>query len=68
MRLGWNRGEDGVITVYATSSDGRVADVADFWIRPLVADFGMTRTAALEWQQQFAELLVNSHNRLFRAA
>lgn len=65
MRLGWNRAEDGVITVYAHTSDGRVADVADFWLKPMMERFGADRATALEFQQQFAEMLVNAHNRIF---
>jgi hypothetical protein len=66
VRLGWNRAEDGVITVYAHSGDGRVADVADFWLGPMIERFGMTRDAAKEWQQRFAEMLVEKHNEFFR--
>lgn len=65
MRLGWNRDEDGVITVFAHATDGRGAPIADFWIQPLIDRLGMNRAAAKEWQQQFAELLVTSHNRHF---
>lgn len=65
MRLGWNRAEDGVITVYAHTSDGRVADVADFFLKPMIDRFGADRATALRFQEQFAELLVNAHNRLF---
>lgn len=65
MRLGWDMAEDGVITVYAHASDGRVADVADFWLQPLIDRFGMNRADAKEWQQQFAEMLVEHHNRFF---
>lgn len=62
MRLGWSRDEDGIITVFAHATDGRGAAVADFWIKPLVDNLRMTRADALEWQQQFAELLVGAHN------
>jgi len=65
MRLGWNRAEDGVITVYAHASDGRVSPVADFWVQPLIDKFGMKRADAREWQEQFADLLVRSHNKHF---
>ncbi len=63
--MGWNRGEDGIITVFAHASDGRGAAVADFWIQPLIDQFGMRRDDAKAWQEQFAELLVASHNRHF---
>lgn len=65
MRLGWNRAEDGVITVYAHASDGRATDVADFWLQPLIDGFGMKRDDAKEWQQQFAGMLVEHHNKFF---
>lgn len=68
MRLSWNRDEEGVITVYATATDGRVAPVADFWLRPLVENFGMKRSDAKEWQEQFAEMLLGAHNKLFTEA
>lgn len=68
MRLSWNLDEDGVITVYAHASDGRSAAVADFWVWPLIEKFGMKREAAQEWQEQFAELFVSSHNRHFTPA
>ncbi|GEM_PF-4819428 len=68
MRLGWNRAEDGVITVYAHTHDGRVADIADFWLRPMVERFGVERETALRWQEEFALMLVESHNNLFSKA
>lgn len=68
MRLGWNRDEGGVITVFAHATDGRGAAIADFWLQPLIDKLGMKRDAAKEWQQQFAELLVDSHNRHFTKA
>ena len=68
MRLGWNRDEGGVITVFAHASDGRGAPVADFWVQPLIDKFGMARPAAKEMQEQFAEMLVQHHNRHFRIA
>ena len=39
--------------------------MADFWIRPMMDRLGADRTTALDWQQQTAELLVNSWNRIF---
>lgn len=68
MRLSWNRDEEGVITIYARMTDGRVADVADLWVKPMVEKFGVPRSRALELQEQFADLLVNSHNQLFTEA
>lgn len=65
MRLGWNRAEDGVITVYAHTSDGRVAPVADFWVQPMIDKLGAKRHVAKEYQEQFAEILVSGHNRFF---
>lgn len=65
MLLEWKQADDGVITVSARASDGRVADVADFWLRPMIESFGMTKADAKEWQAQFADLLVRSYNRHF---
>jgi len=65
MQLSWNRDEDGVITVYATMNDGKIADVADFWLTPLVERFGMDRESAKCMQQNFAECLVTLHNKHF---
>lgn len=62
MRLGWNRDEGGVITVFAYTEDGRGAPVADFWITPLVSGLGISRPKAMALQQMFAELLVDAHN------
>ena len=61
MRLGWNRDECGVITVYAHTKDGKFADVADFWLKPLVDRFGMGRVEAKELQQKLAETLVTHY-------
>lgn len=65
MQLQWHRAEDGVVTVQAVTSDGRVADVADFWLRPMMNQFGADREFASRQQEQFADLLVNAHNRIF---
>lgn len=56
---------DGVLTVTFKSSDGRIADVADFYVKPLMDGLGMNRAAATEWQQQFAGLLLRSYERHF---
>lgn len=65
MKLSWNRAEDGVVTVYATSSDGRVVEIADFWLTPLVEKFGMDRENAKWMQQNFAENLVSLYDKHF---
>ena len=57
---------DGVLTVAYKSSDGRVADVADFYVKPLMDGLGMNRAAAVEWQQQFAGLLLAAYERHFK--
>lgn len=62
MRLGWNRAEDGVITVYAHAEDGRAAPVADFWLQPIIDKLGMTRADAKALQEQFADQLVSANN------
>lgn len=68
MRLGWNRDEDGVITIFAYAADGRGAPVADFWIQPIIEKFGMNRHAAKAMQEEFAVLLVTSFNKHFTAS
>ena len=65
MQLARETGADGVITVYAIASDGRKAAVADFWVKPMIEAFGADRRAAAEFQEQFADLLCNAHNRIF---
>jgi|GEM_PF-3843202 len=65
MTLESRKDDDGVVVISYRSSDGRVADVADFWIQPLIDRFGMTRSDALEWQSQLSEVLVYSFNRIF---
>jgi len=65
MKLSWNRAEDGVVTVYATASDGRVVEIADFWLKPLVDKFGMDRQDAKWMQQNFAENLVSLYSKHF---
>lgn len=65
MMLGWNRAEDGVITVYAHTTDGRVADVADFWLKPMMERLNADRETALRWQEEFAIILVEAHNKMF---
>jgi hypothetical protein len=63
MKLGWNRAEDGVITVYAHLSTGKVVEVADFWVSPLVAAWGQgSRANALKRQQEIVEFLVAAWN------
>lgn len=60
-RLSWNRDEEGIITIYATSED-RIAEVADLWIRPLMERLGVDRSAALEMQEAFAEAFTSAWN------
>lgn len=62
MKYSWNRGEDGVITVYAHMANGKVVDVADFWLSPLVKIMG-TRSAAKSEQQALAEMFCEYMNR-----
>jgi len=57
--------DDGVITIIYRSSDGREADVADFYIKPMMDGLGMNRRAATEWQQQFAGMLIAAYQRHF---
>lgn len=65
MRLKWDRDGDGVVIVTAVTSDGREAPVADFWLQPLIGSLGASREYGRELQEQFASLLVDTHNRLF---
>ena len=65
MTLAWRMDDDGVVVVYDTLSDGREADIADFWIQPLIDNFGMSRELATEWQKQYCEVLVMSYNKIF---
>ena len=63
MRLGWNRAEDGVITVYAHTGTGRAFPVADFWLKPMVEVCGPdSRENCKARQQEFAEFLVAAWN------
>lgn len=54
-KLSWNRDEDGVIVIYATDTQGRVAPAADLWLQPLIDKLGMTRTEAMSLQGAVAE-------------
>lgn len=63
--LDYRKDSDGVVVVFYRSSDGRTADIADFWLRPMIDGFAMSREDALECQANFAELLVTSFNRHF---
>lgn len=56
---------DGVITIFYRSSDGREADVADFYTKPMMDGLGMSRRDATEWQQQFAGMLIAAYQRHF---
>jgi len=67
MRLGWNRAEDGVVTVYAHTGTGRVIEVADFWLKPIMDATGAKREQALRKQKEFAEFFVAAWNASARA-
>lgn len=63
IRLSWSRDDEGVITIYATDENtGRIAEVADFWTRPLCERLGFRREYAKGVQQQLAETLVWNWN------
>jgi hypothetical protein len=62
MPLSWNRGEDGVITIYQTNNNGIAVDVADLWLKPRMSIGGATRPKALAEQQEFAEWICNTWN------
>jgi hypothetical protein len=57
IKLSWNRDEDGVITVYGTWPNGRIAPVADVWLQPLIDKAGLSRAKALEVQERIADRL-----------
>lgn len=63
VRLSWSRDDEGVITIYATDQNtGRVAEVADFWTRPLRERLGLKPAHAKALQQSLAESLVWNWN------
>lgn len=63
MHLNWRRENDGVIVVFATLSDGRQYDVADFWLRPMIDKLSVPKQVSEDYQCQFVNLLVSSHNK-----
>ena len=54
-RVSWNRDEDGVIVLYVTDPQGRIAPVADLWLQPLIDKLGLTREDAKRMQEAVAE-------------
>jgi hypothetical protein len=60
IMFGWNRSEDGAVTVYAHDHDGRIAPVAVFRLQPLIDILGMTRAEAKSMQEKFADLIVEN--------
>ena len=54
-RISWNRDEDGVIVLYVTDPQGRIAPVADLWLQPLIDKLGLTREDAKRMQEAVAE-------------
>ena len=63
IRLSWNRDHEGVITIYATDlNTGRVADVADLWVKPMCDRLNFRREYALSVQQCVAETLCEAWN------
>ena len=54
-RVSWNRDEDGVIVLYVTDPQGRVAPAADLWLQPLIEKLGLTRAQAKALQEAVAE-------------
>ena len=54
-RISWNRDEDGVIVLYVTDPQGRIAPVADLWLQPLIDKLGLTRDRAKRMQEAVAE-------------
>ena len=56
-RVSWNRDEDGVIVLYVTDPQGRIAPVADLWLQPLIDKLGLTREDAKRMQERVAEMV-----------
>ena len=56
-RVSWNRDEDGVIVLYVTDPQGRIAPVADLWLQPLIDKLGLTRAQAMAMQERVAEMV-----------
>ena len=54
-RVSWSRDEDGVIVLYVTDPQGRVAPSADIWLQPLIDKLGLSRAAAMAMQEAVAE-------------
>ena len=68
MKLGWNRAEDGVITVYAHVGTGKVFPIADFWVSTWgEVDARPGREWKLQKQQELAEFFVAAWNASSRA-
>ena len=65
MKLVGRKEDDGVFSVYAVSSDGREAAVADFWVTPYVEKFDLSRGDALQLQEQMAWHLLRDYGRYF---
>lgn len=57
--------KDGVITLFYRATDGREADIADFYVKPLMDGLSMSRMDATQWQQQFAGMLIEAYQRHF---
>lgn len=59
LKLSWSRDDDGVVTAYGTDSKtGRVAEVADFWRRPLRERLALSTLDANALQEALAEALI----------
>ena len=54
-KLSWNRDEDGVIVLYVTDHQGRIAPAADLWLQPLIDKLGLSREQAKRVQEAVAE-------------
>ena len=59
-RVSWNRDEDGVIVLYVTDPQGRVAPAADIWLQPLIDKLGLSREQAKGMQEAVAERVSES--------
>lgn len=62
FRLSWNMADDGVITVYARTPDGKVFDLADIWRRPMMKKLGIELTDARLIQIIIADRIVGEWN------
>lgn len=62
-RLSWNMADDGVIVICATDEQGRMFELCDIWLRPLIERGKMTKDAARDFQISAAERICAMWNK-----